>query len=160
MKVKYLMAVILSVLMIGVSVSTVSAHCQIPCGIYNDQLRIEMIREDATTIEKSMNEIVKLSKESPVNYNQLVRWVTNKDDHATKIQDIVSQYFLSQRIKPDQEKYHEKLALLHQIIVAAMKCKQTTDLSNVENLRELTTQFTRLYFSKEDLEHLKEHDDH
>jgi nickel superoxide dismutase len=29
-----------------------------------------------------------------------VRWVTTKETHAQEIQDIVSAYFLTQRIKP------------------------------------------------------------
>ena len=86
-----------------------------------------------------MNEIVALGKEAPVNFNQLVRWVNNKEEHAQKIQDIVTDYFMAQRVKaPDSREgepwaaYITQLALLHQIQVAAMKAKQTTDLANVE----------------------------
>lgn len=39
------------------------AHCEIPCGIYGDQARVDLIREHVTTIEKSMDMIEKLSKE-------------------------------------------------------------------------------------------------
>ena len=127
-------------------VSNAGAHCQIPCGIYYDQLRANLIAEHTTTIEKSMQQIIDLGKASPVNYNQLVRWVSNKELHATKIQEIVSEYFLTQRIKPGQEKYNEKLAVLHKMLVAAMKCKQTTDVSNVKNLRGYLKEFEVLYF--------------
>ena len=128
------------------SISTASAHCEIPCGIYDDQLRTQLIAEHATTIEKSMKQIMALSKANPINYNQLVRWVTNKDNHATEIEHIGSQYFMTQRIKPDQEKYSEKLILLHKMLIAAMKCKQTTDLSNVNALRAHLKDFEMLYF--------------
>jgi nickel superoxide dismutase len=127
------------------SISTVSAHCEIPCGIYDDQLRTQLIAEHAMTIEKSMKQIMELSKANPADYNQLVRWVTNKDNHATEIQHIVSQYFMTQRIKPDQEKYSEKLILLHKMLIAAMKCKQTTDLSHVNALRAYLKEFELLY---------------
>ena len=90
-------------------ISNAGAHCEIPCGIYDDQLRAKLIAEHATTIEKSMKQIIELSKAKPLNYNQLIRWVSNKEAHATKIQNIISQYFLTQRIKPDQKKYAEKL---------------------------------------------------
>ena len=50
------------------------AHCQIPCGIYSDGLRFEMLREHLTTIEKSMNEVNTLSLAPSDNMNQLVRW--------------------------------------------------------------------------------------
>ncbi len=122
------------------------AHCEIPCGIYDDHMRIHMIEEHTTTIEKSMNQIVELSGQTPVNYNQLVRWVTNKEHHANELQEVVTQYFMTQRIKPDAKDYEKKVTLLHKMLLAAMKCKQTTDLANVKELRALTSEFEGLYF--------------
>ena len=147
---KKLMPIILAVLMpLLFSISTASAHCEIPCGIYDDQLRTQLIAEHASTIEKSMKQIMELSKANPIDYNQLVRWVTNKENHATEIQHIISQYFMTQRIKPDQKKYSEKLIVLHKMLIAAMKCKQTTDLAHVDALRALLKEFEMLYFSHE-----------
>lgn len=137
------------------------AHCQIPCGIYTDEMRFAMIEEHLQTIEKSMAQIEELSAAAPVNYNQLVRWVTNKDTHAQEIQDIVNAYFLTQRIKPVAadagEKYDEyvkSLELLHGLLVNAMKCKQTTDAANVAACRTLLEEFRKLYFK--DKEHTHE----
>lgn len=139
--------VLLGVLILPIG-GTALAHCEIPCGIYDDALRVKLVAEHAGTIEKSMAQIKALQSESPVNYNQLMRWVSNKDHHADEIQHIVSQYFLTQRIKPDQAKYNEKLVLLHQILVAAMKCKQTVDPVHVGKIRELLKEFEGLYFEK------------
>ena len=127
--------------------SRVSAHCEIPCGIYDDELRIKAISEDAQTIEKAMRQIEELGGQTPVNYNQLIRWVTNKETHADDIQHHVSQYFLTQRIKPDSHNYSEKLATLHQILIESMKCKQTTDTDHVVRMRKLLEKFTNLYFT-------------
>jgi len=131
------------------------AHCQIPCGIYDDELRVQLIEEHITTVEKSMNQIVALGKESPVNFNQLVRWIDNKEQHAQEIQDIVADYFLCQRIKMPEskdgkpwEQYVAQLTTLHQIQVAAMKAKQTTDLANVEALKSLVAAFRTAYFGE------------
>lgn len=121
-------------------------HCEIPCGIYDDAARIAMIVEHIGTIEKSMNQILELEKKQPINYNQLVRWITNKEDHANKIQEIVTQYFMTQRIKFDADKYMEKLSHLHKMLVFAMQCKQTTDLSNTVELRKNVDAFSALYF--------------
>ena len=128
-------------------------HCEIPCGIYEDSLRISLISEDITTIEKSMNQINKLSSADKPNYNQLVRWVNNKDEHASKIQEIVSQYFLHQRIKltaPEDKnayvRYQRHLELLHQMSVYSMKSKQTTDLTYVVKLRQTLLKFEQAYF--------------
>jgi nickel superoxide dismutase len=125
------------------------AHCEVPCGIYDDKARITMISEHITTIEKSMKEIVVLQDSKPIDYNQLVRWIANKDKHADELQHIVSQYFLTQRIKPDSEKYGEKLVLLHKMLVDSMKCKQTTDIAHVASLRNLLKEFQTLYFEED-----------
>lgn len=111
-----------------------------------------MLAEHITTIEKSMKEIQALSAQGDKNYNQLVRWIVNKDNHADYFSEIVTQYFMTQRITPveetDQKAYKEyiyKLTLLHKMLVYAMKCKQTTDLQNVEHLRTCLAQFKAAY---------------
>ncbi len=123
------------------------AHCEIPCGIYDDQARVQLIAEHIGTIEKSIQQIRGLQKTEAVNHNQLVRWVMNKENHATEIQSIVSQYFMTQRIKPNSDQYSQKIAVLHRMLIAAMKCKQTTDLKYVAELRELLKTFDQLYFN-------------
>jgi nickel superoxide dismutase len=126
------------------------AHCQIPCGIFDDQARIHEMEEHVTTIKKSMNEITRLSAEETPDYNQIVRWVNNKDEHAEKITEIVTYYFLEQRVKASQaeEKYVAELKVLHAIMVNAMKAKQTVDLEYVEKLNELIHQFEHLYLGE------------
>ena len=129
------------------------SHCEIPCGIYDDSIRVAMIYEHITTIEKSINNINKLSSESDPDYNQLIRWVMNKEEHASEIQEIISQYFLHQRIKVKDisdeaayAKYTTQLTLLHQLLVYAMKSKQTTDLVYIQKLRETLHSFEHSYF--------------
>lgn len=131
------------------------SHCQIPCGIYNDPLRFDLIAEHITTTEKAMKMISLLSQAEKPNYNQLARWVRNKEEHADEISRIVTYYFMAQRIKPtaktDDKAYNQyvnKLALLHQMLVYSMKSKQTTDLANIEKLRSILTEFRNAYFSK------------
>jgi nickel superoxide dismutase len=104
-----------------------------------------MISEHVKTIEKSMKQILELQKEKSTNYNQVVRWIDNKEDHANKVQEIVSQYFLTQRIKFDDKDYTKKLAILHKILVYTMKCKQTVDLANLNILRAVCRDFEDFY---------------
>ena len=122
------------------------AHCEIPCGIYDDSMRVSMLKEHLVTIEKSMDTIKSLKEKESPNMNQLVRWIMNKEDHANQFQEIVSQYFMTQRIAPDSEHYGQKVEVLHQMLVQAMRCKQTTDTGHVQNLRELIREFEKLYF--------------
>lgn len=128
------------------------AHCEIPCGIFDDELQIAFLKEHFTTIEKSMKKINELQESASKNQNQIIRWVMNKEEHANKVQKIVSQYFLHQRIKPvdsDNEKfkkYQKELTLLHHILVYSMKTKQTTDLTYIEKLRKTLMKFEDSYF--------------
>ena len=138
---------------VAVFAPIVYSHCQIPCGIYNDPARFEMIAEHTSTIEKAMNQINILSDVKKPNMNQVVRWIENKEEHADQLSQIVTHYFMAQRLKPVDksdseayEKYVNKLTLLHEMLVYSMKSKQTTDLSNVEKLRTLLAQFRTVYF--------------
>jgi nickel superoxide dismutase len=103
-----------------------------------------------------MRQIVELGSAEAHNPNQLVRWVVNKEQHAQELQDIVTAYFMAQRIKvPDAmegdawNEYVTRLTLLHRIQVEAMKAKQTTDLAHVEALRGLIAKFRTAYFGEE-----------
>ena len=133
-------------------------HCEVPCGIYGDSLRVSLIKEHVMTIEKAMNQINKEADAAKPNYNQLIRWVNNKEKHAEEIQHIVAQYFLHQRVKLPKEglsnkeamqankKYHGLLSALHAIQVYAMKCKQSTDLNQVGKINTAVEDFEDLYF--------------
>lgn len=155
---------IAAALLLLAGASPLFAHCEIPCGIYGDETRIIMLKEHIATIEKSMNKITELSAETPVNYNQLVRWINNKDEHAEQLQHIVTQYFMTQRLNLDDvqdgatlQSYNDKLSCLHRMLVYAMKCKQTTDLAHVETLKYLVDKFYDLYFDTDAKDHLKKH---
>jgi len=153
---KKVVVVAFGLMMALFTASVAFSHCQVPCGIYTDELRFGLFEEHITTIEKSMKEIVRLSRDGEKNYNQIVRWVTNKDHHADEFSDIVTYYFLAQRVKPVADEssaeygaYVQKLTLLHEMMVYAMKAKQTTDLAHVEKLRSLVAQFREAYSGPE-----------
>ncbi len=139
------------------------AHCQIPCGIFEDSMRFDMMLEHVHTIEKSMTLIDQLSKETKPDWNQIVRWVNNKEQHAGFLTEIANDYFLAQRIKPVSEdnseaykKYVEELILLHGIIVQSMKSKQTTSVETCAALRDLIGKFKSSYLGEDAAKHAEE----
>lgn len=175
-------AAVLAAAVLSGGVGQILAHCEIPCGIYDDDARFAAMLEDIATIEKSMAEIEKLlsdpgqkltiyegPKGAPLlpgtsyaggyrevgkvlNVNQITRWINNKETHADRISETVTQYFLTQRIKVPsagdaaaEDLYSKRLTLLHQMMVAAMKCKQTTDLAHVKTLHDLLHAFEDAY---------------
>lgn len=145
----------LAIALVTMSPAVALAHCQVPCGIYDDEMRIGMIEEHIRTIEKAMTQIEALAAEETPNHNQIVRWVMTKEEHAIEIQEIVSDYFLTQRIKPgpagDEEarqEYHALLAELHHMLLLAMKCRQNVDTEIPAQLVEATEAFSVSYFGE------------
>ncbi len=135
--------------------AVVYAHCEVPCGIYGDQRRFEQMLEDGDTIAKAIDQINDLSqKEDALSHNQLARWVSTKESHATNVQHIIAQYFMTQRIKPGTDdastaSYVKKLTAAHAVMQAAMKCKQTVDPASAKRLRTTILDFYRAYEGKE-----------
>jgi nickel superoxide dismutase len=144
-------------LALAVVPAPVEAHCQIPCGIYDDEMRFQMLEEHITTIEKSMKLVDELSADPGKNANQLIRWVINKENHADEMAQIVTQYFLQQRLKLDDPQWAAKVKPCHEILFYSMKAKQTTDQANVEALRAAVKALKDVYFTKEQARHLEEH---
>ncbi len=139
----------LAALLAAATAPSVFAHCQVPCGIFDDNNMIESMHIDYVTIEKASSQIVELSKDDAANANQLVRWVTNKESHAQHLQEKVLNYFLAQRLKTDDPEYVEKLKLCHSVIIAAMKCKQATDAATVKSLHDALDAFDKAFTVKE-----------
>jgi hypothetical protein len=149
-------------LVLALAPKAAEAHCQIPCGIFDDEMRFRMLEEHITTIEKSMKLVTELAADPSKNANQVVRWVMNKEQHADEMASIVTKYFLQQRLKLEEaeaqpDKWTAKIKACHQILVYSMKAKQTTDLANVEKLRASVGAFKQVYFTKEQARLLDEH---
>ena len=54
----------LAIVVAGCAAPSVAlAHCQVPCGIYGDQLRFEQLLEDAKTIAKAQAQLNELLAE-------------------------------------------------------------------------------------------------
>ena len=136
------LALVATVFLWTASPQPVDAHCQVPCGIYDDGARIARLNEDAATIAKAVTQINQLSgKHDAQAFNQASRWITTKEAHASHIIEVVSEYFLTQKVKPEphgtagHDAYLHKLADHHAVMVAAMKTKQQSDASRVAELR-------------------------
>ena len=144
-KIYLISSALLSLLFANISLG----HCQVPCGVYTDDLRFMQMLEDQTTIEKSSKLILELSSnEDGQSKNQLARWVATKESHASKIQKIIAEYFLTQRIKSTAKNYENLLKGAHSVMVAAMKCKQSTEASAANNLKTSILAFQKIYQTK------------
>ena len=148
-----------------ISISYLFAHCQVPCGIYDDARRVIEIEEHIHTIDKAMDNILNITiknEQTAQEMNQLIRWINTKEEHAEMIQSILMEYFLAQRIKPKKpsedgySQYVDLTILCQNIIHTAMKTKQTVDLLHLEELKILIDDLVKLYFDEHGIEHLKQ----
>jgi len=126
---------------------TVMSHCEIPCGIYNDAIRLDMIAENITTIEKAMNNISELSSTKEVNYNQLIRWVNTKEEHAEKtkheIRVIWGDYLKEQHFA----NHPTAQDLVHKIMMLGSKSRQGVDRDNAVQLVEAVNDFAEIFWA-------------
>ena len=134
---------------------TLQAHCQVPCGIYDDHGRIHVMLEDVTTITKAIAQINELSQQhKAVSFNQAARWVSTKEQHASHIITTIAEYFLTQKVKAvpasdtGYQEYLQSLALHHRVMRAAMKTKQTVDPESAAALRAAVEELGKLYPKK------------
>ena len=143
----------IALVMIGAS-QRVSGHCQVPCGVFDDEARLKGMLEDTTTIAKAIDQITELSKgHTALDINQAVRWIDTKDYHSSQIIETASVYFLLQRVKPVEpgadgyREYLQKLAAHHAVMVAAMKTKQMVDPETAKALQAAINNMAKYYHS-------------
>ena len=149
---RWFILIVISVIMLSTGI--VRSHCQVPCGIYDDDARFALIAENIKTMEKCNHSIRLLSKQNPLDMNQIVRWIETKETHADSNIEILSAYFLAQRVKPvgtqDSDDYHAYTARLiqaHQLIIFSAKTKQSTDKASTEVLNAVLAKFKESYTS-------------
>ena len=146
-------------LVLGVAPPTALAHCQVPCGIYGDTLKLDQLNQDVETVRKATAELHKLldgSAPDAQTAQQIVRWTTNKEAHADRIMQEMQSYFLAQRVKlpaddasdDDRAAYLQQLHEIHAVIVHAMKTKQQADPAAVEGLQQSLDTFRQSYLGE------------
>merc|ERR1712071_372918 len=128
-------------------------HCQVPCGIFDDPAIVAEIKQACATIRKAMvqvNEITDAATPTTaLEFNQMVRWINTKEEHAAKIITLVSDYCLCQRVKMEvfdcDKDYVEALKAHHAVLSCAMKCKQSVDEAVVGKLEHAVGDFGKMY---------------
>ena len=119
----------------------------------DDPATVGEVQQAAATIRKAMVQVHALTSSGttpgPADYNQLVRWITTKEDHACQIITTISDYGLCQRVKRDvfasDQEFTDAVLAHHAVMVAAMKCKQSVETATVDNLDTAIALFAKMY---------------
>lgn len=125
------------------------AHCQMPCGIYNDAMIYDKIDEYVETMVKAIFKIRDNKFSSPFERNELVRWVMTKDRMSDEAAEIITSYFLQQKIKPGEKDTLKYIESAHKLLFLIVTIKQTTDFQALSSFAEEWDRF-KLMFHIED----------
>jgi len=121
-----------------------SAHCQMPCGIYHDKMVFNGLMEDVQTLEKGISVLTETSMDTIEGHNKATRWIVLKEQVCDNVASVVVKHFLQQRVKGNEENLDQKLRNAHQILVLSMKVKQNVDGGLVKELGEAIHSFQHL----------------
>ncbi|GAB4236458.1 MAG: superoxide dismutase [Ni] [Chlamydiales bacterium] len=121
-------------------------HCQMPCGIYNDQMVYDRIDEYYQTMYKAVAALENNAFSNVQDRNQFVRWVMQKDVQSDEAAHILTNYFLQQKIKPsNDEDTHELVHVLHHLLFLIVQIKQTVDIDIVKDFGKEWEHFKYLF---------------
>lgn len=128
--------------------SCLSAHCQMPCGIYHDEMVFDQIDQYVETMYKAMAMLNNSAFTSVKERNEFVRWVVQKENESNKIAELLTTYFLQQKIKPDESDTAKRLASVHKLLFGLVVIKQNVDKKFVDEFSKQWDTF-KLMFHRE-----------
>ncbi len=109
-----------------------SAHCQMPCGIYDDQMVYDQINQYYLTMFKGVKALENNKFQTDEDKNHFVRWVMTKDRLSDEVAMMITTYFLQQKILPIEDN-NELLKSLHRLLFLLVAIKQNVDIKIVKD---------------------------
>jgi nickel superoxide dismutase len=123
-----------------------SAHCDVPCGIYDPHLAevaaLTVIRMIDLMADLSQGEI----KDNLTYHNSMTRYVLVKEEHAELLKREVRVIFGDYIKKEHVDKYPELPTLVHKIFQLGSKVRQTADRAAALELLGLVNRFAEIYW--------------
>lgn len=127
------------------------AHCQMPCGIYHDDMVYDQIDQFVETAYKGISVMNESKFNTVKEKNEFVRWVIQKEKCCNEATDLITAYFLQQKIKPDEPDTMKRLQSAHKMLFLIVAIKQNTELDFVKQFNEEWEKF-KLMFHREGYE--------
>ena len=123
-----------------------SAHCDIPCGIYDPHLA-QVAGLTVIRMIDLMNDLAAAHKEHDVEYlNSMARYVASKEEHAELLKREIRVIFGDYIKKEHVDKYPELPELVHKIFQLGSKVRQTASRDNAVQLLGLVNRFAEIYW--------------
>lgn len=134
-----------ALLVLFVNPSPLGAHCQMPCGIYHDDMVYDRIDQYVETMVKAMSILKQNDFSNPIDSNRFTRWVIQKETASDEIAEIILTYFLQQKIKPGEADTPKRLESAHKLLFLLVAIKQNTDVAMVDQFGEEWDKFKNMF---------------
>ena len=128
-----------------------SAHCQMPCGIYHDDMVYDQIDQYTETMYKGISVMNDTKFQTAKERNEFVRWTIQKEEASDEVASLLTKYFMQQKIKPGEPDTGKRLDSLHKMLFLLVAIKQNVDLEFVKEFTEEWERF-KLMFHREGYE--------
>ena len=131
-------------------IKDVSAHCDIPCAVYDPGVA----QHAALSVVRFLDLIGEMPEniESKKDLAHLSRLVQQKEDHAIEVKEAVRIIWGDYFKEPQMEKFPEIHGLTHSIMMIASKCKQDIDRQNGIDLVEKVNRFSEIFWATKDIQ--------
>lgn len=130
----------------------VSAHCDIPCAIY-DPHQAQIAALTVIRMIDLMNDLKGSQDPASLEYqNSIARYIAVKEEHAEMVKREVRVIF-GDYIKQEQlDKFPELPGLVHKIYQLGSKARQTASRDNAVELLKAVNRFAQIYWATKNIE--------
>lgn len=125
--------------------ASLGAHCQMPCGIYHDEMVYDQVDQYVETMYKALSILQENKFETIVDKNQCIRWVIEKEQSSDEVASIFTTYFLQQKIKPGEIDTVKRVTSAHKLLFLLVGIKQGVDLKLVEAFADEWEKFKLMF---------------
>lgn len=131
-------------------ISKVSAHCDIPCKIY-DPAAAQYAVLSVIRFLDLINEIDDSSMNKK-NSAEVARLTVQKEEHAQIAKDEIVTIWGDYFKEPQITKFPEVHELVHGIMMSGSKSKQNLNRENAEDLLKKVNRFAEIFWATKDIE--------
>ena len=124
-----------------------NAHCDIPCKIYDPAV----VQVAALSVVRILDIILELEESAKANQSELARLTIEKENQARIVKDEIRIIWGDYFKDPQIEMYPNIHSLVHSIMMAGSKCKQSIERQNGLDLVELVNEFAEAFWGTKDI---------
>ena len=127
-----------------ITLPTASAHCDIPCKIYDPSIFLIAGLSVSRLIDLIEEERIKNTSNSQI---QIIRLVIEKETQSKIVKEEVNTIWGDYFKESQLEKFPETHKIVHLIMQLASKCKQEGSVENAEKLLEQLNRFAEIFWA-------------